>query len=269
MVLTSKEYAPGQLSVVRARCKMWGCEYCAKKNAEIWRAHLLETFNNKMQSEKWCFLTITAHPKAHITPEMTILNLQQVWKRLYDRMRRHYKKPISYVRVFEEHKKKTFHMHVIVNIGAEYDKHNIIPKTKKQELAHPECVWLKTNVAQLGGGPQCHMKRIKDYDKNNEHVGLVVGYVTKYIMKNAQLTVFPKNQRRIQTSRDIGSPDTKRDDDLDWKPRSGIYESDLHENHRVVDISTGFVIRMEYFENVSFIYPPEHEYDQRQKKRTQ
>lgn len=259
-ILLSHDYRQGYITLVRISCKQWGCPCCAHKNARNWRAYLLDTFNKKFGHEAWCFLTITAHKNAHKhSAEATILNLQQVWKKLYDRLLRRFGKGLQYVRIFEKHKSGRFHMHLLLNIGKQYDAQEFQIKTKLDEFRHPVCKWLKSACVSVGGGWRVHVKRVWDDTAKTANVGLVVGYILKYMGKDMANFKFPKHQRRIQTSRKVGSPATNAKGQGTWEHKRKIGISYLLEvKKRIVDMTTGEVLTDRSFEGES--YYPQLEY---------
>jgi Replication protein len=256
-VLLSLDFRMGFITLVRVSCKMWNCPCCRVKNARNWRAYLLDTFNKKFGHEAWCFVTITAHKNAHKhSSEMTIKNLQQGWKRLYDRLRRHYKKRLEYVRIFERHASGRFHMHILLNVGLEYDKSGFVIKGKLDEFRHPECRYLSRACASVGIGWRVHIRRVWDDVKRSSNVGLVVGYILKYMGKDMASFAFPKHQRRIQTSRKIGSPATNAKGVGTWEHKREIGITYLREaKKRIVDMTTGEVLAIRSFEGEAY-YPP-------------
>lgn len=256
-VVVSEDYKPGYTTLVHVRCKMWGCPDCGPIEALRWRAYLLDRFNKAFGHEKWCFVTITAHRKAHVSIGTTIKNLQEGFKRLYDRMRRHYNKTLQYVRVFEPHESGRFHMHLLVNCGEEYDAHEFVAENLKREFRHPEAIWLKRACVAVGLGWRCHIRRVWDDVKKTANVGLVVGYVLKYVGKQMADFEFPKHKRRIQTSRKIGSPNTEaKSTGGTWTHVREIPQSVvLGAKKPVLDLSTGEILTLGSFEGESY-YPP-------------
>lgn len=219
----SEKIVPGRLTIARMRCKQWSCAFCADKNRAQWRAFLIDTLNKRFAGEKWCFVTLTANPNAHITPAMSLKNIKQAWGKLYDKMRYRYKRKLSYVITFEAHKSGRFHLHALINIGAEYDAHGFYiaddlagAALVRREKRHPECIWLKDASARSGGGYMVHMTRVKVRATGVEHAGLVVGYIVKYISKMSEIASFPPRARRIITTPDIGSPKTKGKSGFEW-----------------------------------------------------
>lgn len=256
-VLLSLDFRLGFITLVRVSCKQWGCPCCRHKNAKNWRAYLLDTFNKRFAFHKWCFLTITAHPKAHITPEMTIRNLSQGWKLLYDRLLRRYgKESMEYVRIFERHKSGKFHMHILLSCGEAYDKCAFIIRKKSDEFRHPECTFLRMACAGVGLGWRAHITRVRDIQSGSQSVGLVVGYLCKYMSKDMASFPFPKHKRRIQTSRRVGSPATNAKGTGVWEHKREIGITYLREAKKnIVDMTTGEILTERSFEGEAY-YPP-------------
>jgi hypothetical protein len=236
---------------------MWNCPHCRQKNARNWRAYLLDTFNKRFGHEHWCFFTITANKGAHKhSAEMTIRNLQQVWKPLYDRLRRYYSKRLEYVRIFERHLSGRFHMHILINVGLEYDKKGYVIKDKIDEFRHPDCKWLRAACCSLGGGMRVHIRRVWDDQKRSTNVGLVVGYILKYMGKDMASFAFPKHQRRIQTSRLVGSPSRAAKGMGTWEHKREIGLDYVKTAAKpVVDMTTGEILTERSFEGEHY-YPP-------------
>ena len=255
-VMISEDYRKGYTTLIRIRCEMWSCPDCGPINAQRWRAYLLDRFNKSFRDEKRCFYTITAHRKAHKAGAIaTLKNLQSVWKRLYDRLGRRYGRGLQYVRVFEQHKSGRYHMHFLLNSGEKYDSHNFVIKGDLDEFRHPECKWLRGAMASLGGGWRCHIRRVWEARTKTANVGLVVGYVLKYMGKNMGIMEFPKHQRRIQTSRKIGSPDTEAKGKGTWTHMREIPIDMVSGGRKIVDMTTGEVLTRSSFEGEHY-YPP-------------
>lgn len=256
-VVISHDYAPSQITLVRLVCKQWSCPSCGPQNAVNWRAYLLKTFNDKYRDEQWCFFTITAE-RSLKTAIGQITNLQNVWKRLYDRLRRRYgKKNTLYVRMFEPGELKgRFHMHFLMNCGQAYDSHNFVISDLLSEMRHPECKWLRKACAALRGGWRVHIRRVWEAETKTTNVGLVVGYLIKYIGKNMASFEFPKYQRRIQCSREIGSPPRSKVSSGTWEMTREISRSWLSLTERpMLDLTAGQRVTLESFEG-EFYYPP-------------
>jgi len=248
-----------ELLVARLRCKQWDCEFCAVKNRQIWRAHIIDRVN--ALGGDWLFFTITAHANAHAAGK-TIINLKNAWKKLYDRLR--YKFPgqkIEYVWLYEKHSLKDeagnvqpgakrldrYHIHAIVRASIDGEnKWN----ARKKYWYHPEMHnWLKDNAAAVGAGFMCHCAKIQDGNG-----GLVAAYITKYMTKDAQnLKNFPKHQRRVQTSRGFGSP-KKKESAISWEFRAHLLRGDVARHVKTTDVSTGKTVKLSYFDRHE-LYP--------------
>lgn len=256
-LMVSEDFKRGYRTIIRLRCKMWGCPYCGPQNAIQWRAYLLDRFNKHMRDEKWCFFTITAEGGAHREgARATLLQLQKAWKRLYDRLLRRYGKGLQYVRVFETHKSGNFHMHFLLNVGEQYDAHEFLIVSEEDEFKHPECVWLSKVMVDLGAGWRVHIRRVWESQTKTANVGLVVGYLVKYLGKQLVDMDMPKHQRRIQTSRQIGSPKTNAKGQGVWVHMREIPRHMLHDGGApLLDFSTGEVLQAASFEGEAY-YPP-------------
>jgi len=256
-IVWSDDFKKGYRTLVRLNCKQWSCPHCGPLNALAWRAYLLDRFNKTFKHAKWCFFTITAHKNAKKETSV-IKNLQSVWKRLYDRLKRRYgPKNIQYVRVFEKGTKNgRFHMHFLMNCGAAYDKWEFVIRTPTDEFRHPECKWLRKACASLGGGWRCHIRRVWEQENHAENVGLVVGYILKYMGKDMVSFEFPKYQRRVQASRKIGSPSRSKESSGTWEhtrevPLSWLVTSPLP----MYDLTYAEIVTMASFEGEPY-YPP-------------
>lgn len=206
------------------RCRQWDCEYCSTKNADMWRAHLLETFLNVMCDKRWVFITLTAPPWSHKKPQKSLQVLKQAWGKMYDKLRYKNGGALSYVLVYETHKSGAYHVHALVDMGDIYDGHGVIidyslphEEKIKAEKAHPFCVWLKDKATNSKAGWVCHATRIHEGETGKDNARLAVGYVTKYFTKGARDMPMPKRWRRICTSRDVGSPRTKSKKGFEWR----------------------------------------------------
>lgn len=260
----SSDIVPGRLTVARMRCKQWDCDYCAIRNQRQWRAYLLDTLNKRFQGEQWCFITLTAHAKAHVTPAISLKNIKQAWDKIYDKMRYRYKRKLSYVITFEQHKSGRFHLHALINIGEDYDAKNFEidaslggQALKAREKRHPDCIWLKAVSVASGGGFMVHMSRIRDRATGAAHAGLVVGYILKYISKMAVITNWPKRARRIITTQDIGSPRKKGKSGFDWHVIKRITIPDINRGE-VYSLDLNRPLARSDFDRLG-LYPPEEE----------
>jgi hypothetical protein len=85
---------------------------------------------------------------------------------------------------------------------------------------------------------------------------LVVGYLLKYMGKQMVDLDMPKHQRRIQTSRKIGSPATNAKGVGTWEHMREISERYLSQSPLpILDFSTGEILTARSFEGEAY-YPP-------------
>lgn len=240
----------------RVRCKMWSCKSCAEINKARWRAHIIDKINVIGTFDKWWFITVTAHRRAHkaLAQIATIRNMQRGLKTLYDRLRRILVKgteKLEYVRVYEPHKTKKFHAHLIVRATFSHASNEFDKKGNDKGLTR----WLKDNCASCGLGYQASAKPIKS--GLGVHAGFVSAYITKYLTKSLQGDfTYPKGLRRIQCSSGFGSLDEK-DSQFEWTMKSAIYADEVV-TRRVTDLQTGQVVTLDDFEEHN-LYPPELE----------
>lgn len=176
--LTGKNHEDNKAILLHATCHLWSCETCALRNARVWIARIIEGCN-RLDGE-WSLLTITAHKKWR--KNQSITNLRQGWKKLINRIvyaTREDDYPLYYVRVWEQHKDGSFHIHVLINkmLGAR---------------------WAKDASAECGMGNQADWRKV-------DNIGQAAGYVAKYTLKNAAIArggvEWPKGLRRIEVSR--------------------------------------------------------------------
>lgn len=243
-----------QWYMARVRCKMWSCAGCAQINRSRWRAHLIDKINKIGTFEKWWFITVTAHRKAHkaVAQVATIRNMQRGLKTLYDRLRRIVAKgtdKLEYVRVYEPHKTKKIHAHLIVRATFSQASGELDKKGNDRGMTR----WLKDSCAAVGLGYQASAKPIRS--TQGVHAGFVSAYVCKYMTKDIQSAgVFPKGIRRVQCSSGFGALD-ERESQFTWTMKSGIYEDEVV-GRKVTDLNLKRDVDSDDFEEHS-IYPPE------------
>lgn len=176
--------------LMRPSCKCWSCGACAARNARKWIARVINHINSVDLIHGWKFCTITAHPSWHVTPEASVKNLRQGWKKLYNRMRYEFG-TTSYVKVWESHKSGAFHMHFLMDTPMSQD-------------------WLSDNSASCGMGWKVDVSPVLN-------AGMVAGYIAKYFTKSEVIGQYPQNMRRIEVSRDwLKLPDLSSNIDLMW-----------------------------------------------------
>jgi len=191
-----------QFEFFRARCKQWKCEECAKQNAKIWRAYLLDTINKRFDGHKWSFVTITLPSRIHKLPiekriTASIEAYRKRWNKLMMKLKYTYGK-FEYVRVIEMHKNKVLHIHCIFNFHFS-DIHEF--SSSKGDYSYSKS--LKNILVSSGFGFICNVQNLIG------HAGYTTKYITKYMTKEKDefhQAVSGLRVRRIQTSRGIGSP---------------------------------------------------------------
>lgn len=253
MLVTSTDAKPGRLVVARVRCKKWTCPYCSKRNLAAWRAHLGKTFARKFPDTKWLFMTITLPPYMHGREDGGVSELQRIWKRLYDKLRRKYDEKISYVYFYEQHKSGTYHIHALVSLGATYDLTPLLYVWAEPHKRHPMYRFLKDTNASVGGGPQTDIRRVYGRNGSSDASGAVM-YALTYFAKMKNWDNFKKHARRIGVSQDIGGLPKATKSAYKWQPRQWLTLHDLARHGTIEDVSIGKVIGKGDFENG--FYPP-------------
>jgi len=236
------------LLIVRTRCNMWTCPYCATVKQKMWRARIIQHINDN-PDEKWTWFTLTAHSKARGLKSLA--NLRRAWDTLMKRMKRLYGK-FQYCRVFERHRDGSYHLHAIASFHFGDIKER---RAKKDGTKTKYSVWLKKNATSLGLGYYTHAD---DIERN--HGGYIASYVTKYMTKlsDAARTEYGRI-RRIQVSQGW-TKWNKPDETMTWQVESGIFEQDMwqaaKDNLTYVDVQTGERLTYDNFiEHI--VYPPE------------
>lgn len=248
------QIAPKEAIFTRLRCKQWSCDYCAKKNASIWRAFLAGKLPTV--SEEWYLVTFTAHSKTR-SKQTSLENLRNNIDILLKRASRVFGR-LSYVRTFERHPtSEAIHAHYIVSGLSPFVAIGCSKKLQPMAIgitARPyrEGIWTVqtwfTNTAyDVGIGYIVDVRMIEG------DVTRAIWYVTKYLTKEQQ-DINVRGLRHVQTTRDIGSP--KSNQDLTWCTASYITARMFPPNTAIEDINTGQTIDNDYWEVHNF-YPYE------------
>jgi hypothetical protein len=264
---------PKHLDMIHVRCKMWSCEYCAAKNASVWKNYILTRLSRSdFVGKAWVMLTITAHENAHKAgPLYTLKNLQRGWKNLYHRLLRWNGGKFEYIRIFEKHTKGKYggyHMHIIADLGETHvikkmaffevlerekraRKQGKKPRKRLKKEVHPQR-WLLQACKKLGMG----------YEVDFKYIGSVVAktaaYMTKYVGKQFEILEFPPRMRRIQPSRRFGSPQTMRGPSIrEWRAKSAIFKEDLRRWDKIIDQTMKRIVSDDDFEGGKLWYPPQ------------
>lgn len=253
-LMKSRDYKPGRLTIARVRCKQWTCEFCAQRNLNAWRRHLIKRFQEAVFGKSWCFLTITVPPSLHGQPVKSVAVLQQVWKRLYDLLRRKVNEKVSYVYMYEAHKSGTYHLHALVSIGHIYDKTPLVFVWRFPLDHHPLQRWLKDTLPALGAGYIVDLRRVYSVYGLNDGVSAIL-YSIKYMAKSKEWKNFKKHARRIGVSTDIGGLPKPPKSEFGWTTVPWLRIEEFYSEGIVHDLSIRRDITKEDFENG--FYPPE------------
>jgi hypothetical protein len=185
-------------------------------------------------------MTITAHKNAH-KANKSLVNIQNGWKRLVERIKRRCNYKLHYVRVYEQHKSGEIHAHFIINWTPSDYKEPV-------EKNGPGSQWLKDAAAECGMGYITHIKEIKG------RPGKVVNYITKYMTK--ELQDIPKGIRRVQTTQRFKQPAEGYDSDYVWRLFVKFTIHDLKAYWRLgiepIDIDRGIPVTYDDFNETDY-----------------
>lgn len=247
---------PKQALVTRLRCKQWDCDYCAKKNANMWLYWLIKRL--PVVSDNWYFMTLTANEdiRGHVE---SLTNIRANIDRLIKRMKRVFGDNIEYVRVFEKHPSSdACHVHFVISgldpyVQNGYSvKHQLVSVGVINRKSRFGCwslnTWIKKTCKDLGMG------YIADVQKIEGDMSKVAYYVCKYLTKEQQ-QIHVAYLRHVQVTQGIGKPEFENS--YEWTPASYITARTFDEpNTQIEDIDTGFIIDNNYWEHTGF-YPDE------------
>lgn len=238
----------------RLRCKQWDCEYCAKKNRQIWHAFLSGQL--PIVADNWWMITLTAHSRMR-SKEASYKNLQRGIDIIMKRIRRIWA-DIDYVRVFEKHPTSdALHAHLLVSNLTAF----VVPGCNKN-LQRTFCgalvraghtgvwsvrTWLKKTAQECQIGYQAEVEECRDE--------YAIWYVTKYLSKAGQ-QIDVKGLRHVSTSRRVGSPQVESVHR--WEVGNFITPMDVSKNEKLLDLQTGDRISFERLCQTG-TYPPEAE----------
>lgn len=246
--------APKEAIFTRLRCKQWHCEFCAKKNASIWRAFLAEKLPTI--GSQWFLLTLTAHSLTR-SKNASMDNLRGNLDRFWKRVRRVFGK-VEYVRTFEKHPtSEAVHVHYIVTGFTSYVAVGCSAKMQPMAVGvlsrrSRNGVWsIKTWVKIIA--QECRIGYIADVRLLEGEITRAIWYVTKYLTKE-QSDLHVKGLRHVQTTRGIGSP--PKMGDMEWRVAPYIVATMFPPNTKIEDINTGKTIDNNFWEHTGF-YPNE------------
>lgn len=221
--------------IAHARCKMWTCAYCARKNAQQWRAGIAESIT-RLDAPKWTFFTFTLDsayhdktlsPKARYEASMNFV--KRTWDTLMKRLKRAYGK-FEYIRVLEQHKSGALHIHMLASCKV-YDavkttRYNRIKKAHEDTWGSPQ---IDSMVKELGYGKVYDARPLENDAGTemavNKPVNEICAYITKYMTKHDSAFQGATKGRKIQTSRGIKKVNLGEGDEA-WELKHAIYKDD-------------------------------------------
>lgn len=180
--------------IIKARCKLWTCDYCKHVNKY---QHYIRILNgcNELQNRgiDISFTTITSHEKLKTLKDCRYV-WSSAWNKLRGRARRRCKKlglhEFTFVWVPETHRDGRLHFHML-NTG------NFSTR------------WWKDNSRSCGLGYQCKTNRLESTIQG-------VNYVTKYMSKTMDNDEYPQKMRRVNYSKKFPSQPTANRS-TDWQ----------------------------------------------------
>lgn len=180
--------------IIKARCGLWKCTYCAQVNKHQHYIRILNGCNELLNREQELnFVTITSHERLKTT-EQCLYVWRKAWRMLRERLRRKHASntddKLCFFLVTEFHKDKRLHWHGIINCDI---------STR----------WLKQNSRECGLGYQCKSSKIDNAIQGTN-------YSIKYISKSLHIEDYPKKMRRITYSQSFPDKPTL-DTSLQWE----------------------------------------------------
>lgn len=171
----SDDIEQGKRRIIKARCKLWACEYCGEVNAYQHKIRMLNGINElQSRGHRFDFVTLTSHRRLKTT-EDCLRVWRSAWRRLRERIRRKHAKntgdDLAFCIVTEFHKDKRLHWHMLINCQL---------STR----------WYKDSASACGLGYQC-----ESVTMDNAIQG--ANYATKYLSKSLTEKAYPKKMRRI------------------------------------------------------------------------
>ena len=171
--LIGRSPATRRAVLFQPRCGMWSCPVCGQINRALWVKRAFYGLDvRKLEPNPNQFLTLTSHARLDAPASLAVL--ADGWDKLLKRIRRA-AAGFDYVRVVERHEDGRVHLHLL-------------------ETAGLGTRWFKDNSAECGLG----------YMAEEEELRSAAGgayYVGKYLVKSLKETTWPKNFKRITTSR--------------------------------------------------------------------
>lgn len=195
-LLVGTSYTKRKAVFMRPGCGLWSCPVCGPRNGKKWLGRTLHATN--LIGGQWSFVTLTAHPK--FRGQASLTNIRRNWPKLRKRLARAVDGTFYYLWVYERHKDKSWHVHMLTN-------------------ANLDTRWYKDKSAECGLGYQAKSLPLENY-------GMAAGYIAKYLLKQFSLIPpYPKNMRRITTSRNFPKrPPLDVKEELSWRPLQDKYD---------------------------------------------
>jgi len=247
--------------IARARCKMWTCAYCARKNAQQWRAGIAQSLA-RLDVHNWTFFTFTLdsayHDKAlseKARYEASLSFIKRTWDTLMKRLKRAYGK-FEYVRVLEQHKSGAIHIHMLagckvhdVKAKTRYNRRKGVNETTYQAPL------ITDMLKDLKYGKIYDARPLEDNALTNmatiKPVNEICAYITKYMTKHSDTFQTVVKGRKIQTSRGIKKLNLEDGEDV-WILKHAIYADS--ENPYPMDLSIKRRVTLEDYEGGA-VYP--------------
>jgi hypothetical protein len=180
----------GRAVVLQPDCGLWDCPHCAAKNASRWTARAFRgALEIEAMGHKLNFVTLTH--RGHLNARQTMHRWRECWPKLAARVRRATGKNWFYMYVHERHDSGKLHTHFI----------STDTWTARNWKDYP---------AQCGFGYMNDKRPVYD-------VRGAADYVAKYLTKMLGSDLWPKDWRRIGTSRNWPKlPPTPTDENWCW-----------------------------------------------------
>lgn len=257
--------------ILRTRCKLWLCPFCARRNKREWRWRIMSTIEQRDENENWYLWTLTLSPKTHSSGDTaTSLDVWRAsWNKLMGKLRYRFGK-FMYIRVFETHKSGILHVHMLANVTfGDIRKITQVNEDQTKNIRHHSDE-LETIMRSYGLGKIHDIKPIEttNYD-NNGHARNVSAYVTKYLTKDIQSDVRDAIKslsggrvRMIQTSH--GWQALTRQSDLKWEQGRITLASWLQDDKPLYDLQLQKEVKdaIDFGEDGKYeVYPPLSELD--------
>lgn len=214
-VVTGIDYETNTALYLDTQCKSYSCEVCADCIRKLHQARIIYATKEyeAWTGLRWSFVTLTSHEKAQ-TFETSLALFQNALPKWRKRMKRRYG-DFGYVLVFEQHKSKSLHAHMLINA----------PVSKK---------WVRRHARSVGLGYMADVQHL--------HAAAAAGkYCSKYISKSLADTNFPKRFKRVRYSHNWPELPKSHSSIRHWL---AVRHSDVW-LHVLADIHSGLSVRVD------------------------